>query len=317
MRADAEALGRYVLQPAEGALPLTPEAVYGRSAPLCVEIGFGGGEALAWQATARPHRDHLGIELPADCLVRAAATLHKAGVSNARLVRGDARFLLDLLLAPGSVERVLMQFPMPWPKQRHAKHRVTSPAFADALARVLAPGARFELVTDQGWYAEEAEAVFRAHAAFDALEAAQNPPRAFRTRYERRWLADGRTIHRLRVVRAATPAPDAVLTSIAMENLRLDALPDAAAVLALQDSRYQDGELQAEVKRIWRAEGGWLLQVASADAGFAQLFHLTIRQRTDGSSLLQVGRCPRPYWTPAVRHALRAVGERLGAVLPA
>ena len=314
MRADPSALDRYVLRPEDGPLPLDRTALFGRDAPLCVEIGFGGGEALAWQARERPQRDHLGIELPADCLVRAARALAGAGVGNARLVRGDARFLLDLLLPERSADRVLMQFPMPWPKERHAKHRVTSPTFADALARVLTADGRFELVTDQGWYADEAEEVLRAHAGFGKPERVCDPQRPFRTRYERRWLAEGRTIHRLRVTPSAAARPSARLGTVAMENLRLESLPADSAVVALEDRSWRDGDLQAEVKRVWQGRDGWLLQVASADGGFAQLFHLRVRGRADGSALLQVGRYPRPYWTPAVRHALHAVGEALGAV---
>lgn len=315
MRADPAALHALLLGPDDvEEAPLKPTEVFGRSAPLRAEIGFGGGESLRWMAEQLPDHNFLGFELPPDCIVRAAHSIHKAGCENVRLVQGDARFLLDLLVPPGALERLLMQFPMPWPKKKHAKHRVSSPAFAGSLARALQPGGRFELVTDQEWYAEEAHAVFEAHAAFGPAELIRDPDRAFRTRYESKWLKEGRTIHRMRAERLSNvTVPEALLSAVPMENVHLVTLPTAAEAQALVGSLPSDGDLQAEVKRVWAGENGWLVQVLAADSGFAQLFHLRIRSREDGAPLLQVGHCPRPYWTPAVRHALRQVGAALTA----
>ena len=84
-----------------------------------------------------------------------------------------------------------------------------------------------------------------------------------------------------------------------MEHLHLPELPSAETVDALVGTLPSDGELQVEVKRVWTGPDGWLLQVLAADGGFAQLFHLRVRARAEGDPLLQVGHCPRPYWTPA------------------
>ena len=316
MRADPQALQRCLLQSGGDALPLDPKCVYGRRAPLCVEIGFGSGEALAWLAGRHPERDYLGFELPPESIVRACRALEHSGVSNVRVVRGDARYLLGLLLPPRSVSRALMQFPMPWPKERHAKHRVASPQFADALARVLAPGGRFELVTDQDWYAQDAARAFREHPAFAEPTAESDPNRPFRTRYERKWLEEGRMIYRVVAPLAADPPdpPAAQPVPVTMENLRLENPPADAAVRALDGYTSRDGDLLVEVKRTWRGEAGWLLQVLAADGAFSQLFHLQLRLREDGATLLEVGLCPRPYWTAGVRHAVRAVGARLRGI---
>ena len=135
MKPRPELLERYELAASEqDAFPLDWPTVFGRKAPLAVEIGYGGGEYLAWWAANRPEWDFVGIELPPESVMRAAPQFAAQGLSNVRLLRGDARYLLRELFGTGTLERVLMQFPMPWPKEKHAKHRVYSPDFAASLA---------------------------------------------------------------------------------------------------------------------------------------------------------------------------------------
>lgn len=312
MRPRPELLSRYELEPNEREeLPVDWAAEFGREAPLSVEIGFGAGEYLAWWAAGQPHGDFVGFELPQDCVLRAAPRLARAGADNVRLVRGDARFLLRELFAPGSLSRVLMQFPMPWPKDKHAKHRVITAAFADTLADVLRPGACFELVTDQGWYADDAADVLRDSDHFELVEREDGPERPFHTRYERKWIADGRDFFR---VVAALRTPHRVRRRVLPEPMKIVHLPQeptAESVRALEGTSARDGEAFYEVKESFVARDGWLLWLVASDGSFAQHFYARITRRDDGRVLLRIQQRPRPYHTEAVHFALEDLARRL------
>lgn len=283
-----------------------------RPAPLAIEIGFGGGEALAWWAQRRPEWNLLGFERAQESVARAAALLHAAGLAGrVRLVHGDARHLLRELVPPGAAQRVWMQFPMPWPKARHAKHRLTDAAFLGALASALAPTGRFDLVTDQEVFARELGDGLREQGAFALGPLERDPPREFRTRYERRWLRAGRSIWRLTATPRAARAQAPRSSPTAMDHLHLDLLPTAERVRALAGQRWHDDEGTREVQEVFQAADGWLLLVVTAEAGFAQRFFL--RLRLDAKPLLRVEDCARPYLTPGVARLMSEVRANLTA----
>ena len=311
MKPSPSALHKYLLQPQELALPLDSEVLFGRHAPLAIEIGFGGGEYLDWWASQQPDWNFIGIELPPDSIFRAARRLEESGRENVRLIHGDARFLLRELFAMGSLCHVLMQFPMPWPKDKHAKHRVSSPTFAATLADVLVPRCSFELVTDQDWYALETEAHFSANPAFNVAPLQRDPVRPFRTRYENKWLEEGRQIYRLLVTLSSpSPAPR-TLEIQTMETLHLKSKPEPSAIDSLSGRRFQQGGCVAEVKEVLQAKDGWVLRLLAADDSFAQLFHARILPKDDGRCLLRVDEVPRPFYTAAVRFALAEISSFL------
>lgn len=309
-------LAAVLLRPAqeEQAFPLDLARIYRRRAPLAVEIGFGGGEGLAWWAGQRPEWNFLAFEQPPECITRAARCLAEAGVADrVRLVRGDARHLLRELVPACSAARVLMQFPMPWPKRRHAKNRLTDAHFRDGLASALAPGGRFELVTDQEWFACEMAEAFAADPSFAAEPLLAGPPRPFRTRYERRWLAAGRTIWRYRATLRSSRPQSPLSVPESMQTFALAALPTRERLYALRGSRHGDAARgwTCEFKDAYQAEDGWLLELLAADGGFSQLFLARIRQRPGGGVVLRVEECMRPYPTPAAVAALRWLSREL------
>jgi tRNA (guanine-N7-)-methyltransferase len=307
------ALERVVLRPQESAaFPLDLARLHPRPAPLAIEIGFGGGEALAWWAGRRPEWNFLGFERAQESVQRAAGAVVRAGAGDqVRLVLGDARHLLRELVPPAAAVRVLMQFPMPWPKARHAKHRLTDPDFIAALSSVLAPGGRFELVTDQEVFAREAELALQSHSALQLSALERDPARSFRTRYERRWLAEGRSIWRLTAVQVQ-PRPCAPLSqSPTMTHFALAQIPSDSQVQALAGQRMKEGDGVGVVQEVFTAADGWLLQALSADGSFSQRFLIRLRRRAQGGCLLSLEDCARPYPTPAVTTLLRSLQRRL------
>jgi len=313
MKPRPDLLRRFEIHPSEQAsVPVDWSAQFARDAPLAVELGFGGGEYLAWWAQQRPDWNFVGIELPQDCLQRGVAHLAEAGVENVRLLRGDARYLLRELFAPQSLDNVLMQFPMPWPKEKHAKHRVYSPHFASTLANVLKPGAAFELVTDQAWYAEETAKVLGASELFGIDVHEQSPERAFHTRYEQKWHQEGRETFRVVARLLQSAEVERLVLAEEMKNVHLAQAPSEAAWEQLHAYRAEAGDAVYEVKERFRSEQGWFLYVVSSDASFSQHFYVRLDPKRDGSWLLRVHGRPRPYYTNAVRFLLDDLAKKLG-----
>ncbi len=120
-----------------------------------LEIGFGGGEHMAEQAARRPEVRLLGAEPFLNGAASALRHIDERGLANVRLHVGDARDLLAVL-PDASLRRMFVLFPDPWPKARHRKRRLVTPAFAAEAARVLAPGGALRFATDWGDYADTA-----------------------------------------------------------------------------------------------------------------------------------------------------------------
>ncbi|RPF22375.1 tRNA (guanosine(46)-N7)-methyltransferase TrmB [Myceligenerans xiligouense] len=144
-------------------------AVYGRAAPLVLEVGSGQGDAIVTAAAADPDRDYLAVEVyrpgVAQVMVRAdraagerageTAEPDGPGLPNLRVMQVNAAELLDTAIPAGSLDEVWTFFPDPWHKSRHRKRRLVAPAFAEKVARALRPGGVWRLATDWAEYAEQ------------------------------------------------------------------------------------------------------------------------------------------------------------------
>ncbi|MDX1549759.1 MAG: tRNA (guanosine(46)-N7)-methyltransferase TrmB [Lysobacter spongiicola] len=131
------------------------DAIFGRSAPRVVEIGFGNGEALRHAAAHDKDRDLIGIEVHAPGVGRLLNALAEDGATNVRVYHHDAVEVLTHEIADGSLDEVRIYFPDPWHKKRHHKRRLVQPALAELLVRKLAPSGRLHLATDWHDYAEQ------------------------------------------------------------------------------------------------------------------------------------------------------------------
>jgi tRNA (guanine-N7-)-methyltransferase len=179
--------------------PLRFEAIFGRFAPVEMEIGVGKGRFLIDAAERDPATDFLGLEWSVKHMRIARDRAAKRGLVNVRLHRGDARHVLASLLEDRALARVHVYCPDPWPKKRHHKRRLFIPETTRHLERVLAPGGTLSVSTD---YAEYFEAIVAVVTEVTRLERAVDPrlagdaPESGRTNYEVKYLAAGRAIHR-------------------------------------------------------------------------------------------------------------------------
>ncbi len=175
---------RYGLPPEHS---LDAAAVFGRAAPLTLEIGFGNGASLAAMAAAEPTQDFIGIEVHRPGVGQLLRALENRDIRNVRVYCHDALEILRQCLGEASLDRVLLLFPDPWPKKKHHKRRIVQPDFAALVAGKLKPGGLFHLATDWQPYAAHMREVLDQSPLFapDPTGANAHPPRT-RTKFEQR-----------------------------------------------------------------------------------------------------------------------------------
>jgi tRNA (guanine-N7-)-methyltransferase len=181
-----------VLVAASGAIfSIDPGTLFKRAAPLEIELGAGRGDFILARAAALPERNFLAVELAATIAQLTAVRAGRSGLENLRVVRMDARTLVNLMLADASVSAFHIYYPDPWPKERHIKHRLFTPTLAAGLFRTLEPGAIAYVATDVRDYAAEIFPMMLAAGFVRAVEAA---PGAERTGFARKYVAAGKPV---------------------------------------------------------------------------------------------------------------------------
>jgi len=166
-RALEELWPEYGIAPGSG--QLDPARLFGRAAPLVVEIGFGDGEATWRMALREPGKDFIAIEVHEPGVGRLLQSLASHGIGNVRIARADAVEFIRDRVAEGQLDEVRIYFPDPWPKKRHHKRRIVQPAFLDLLAARMKPAGILHVATDWQPYAGHILETCDAHPAFRNL----------------------------------------------------------------------------------------------------------------------------------------------------
>ena len=167
--------------------------VFGREAPIVVEIGSGVGEATAALAATRPSYDVVALEVWRPGVAHTLGLLADVGATNVRLLSVDAVWCLEHLFEPDGVAELWTFFPDPWPKTRHHKRRLVTPEFADLAASRLRPGGWWRLATDWGDYADQMRRVLDTEASLTGGVVERWADRPL-TRFERKGIAAEREI---------------------------------------------------------------------------------------------------------------------------
>ncbi|MCW8195663.1 tRNA (guanosine(46)-N7)-methyltransferase TrmB [Proteobacteria bacterium 005FR1] len=145
---------------------IEPQRVFGRSAPLVVEVGFGMGDSLLAMAKAEPDKDFIGIEVHPPGVGRLINNAGKEEVSNLRVYMADAVDVLNDCIPPESVDRFQLYFPDPWHKKKHHKRRIVRADFLQLVLSRLKPAALLHFATDWENYAEQMAEVLEAAEDF-------------------------------------------------------------------------------------------------------------------------------------------------------
>lgn len=128
--------------------------IFQNSLPITVEIGFGMGSSLIDMACKRPDTNFLGIEVHKPGIGKVLKAIEKLGIENLKLICHDAAEVFNNAFEDETLDRVLVLFPDPWPKKRHAKRRIIQPEFVSKVSEKLKNNGCIHLATDWSPYAE-------------------------------------------------------------------------------------------------------------------------------------------------------------------
>jgi tRNA (guanine-N7-)-methyltransferase len=172
--------------------PLDLPGIFGRNAPLHVDLGCGDGSFLVALAERYPEKNFLGVERMSGRVEKASRKA--SGLQNVRLLHLENSYAVEHLLPPGSVEAFYLLFPDPWPKRRHQRRRVVTPGFLGAIHAALEPNGVLRVATDQFDYFSQISQLAEQSGKFAFVEPnGEFPASTFETRFRRR----GVDVHRL------------------------------------------------------------------------------------------------------------------------
>jgi len=170
-------------------------AIFGRSAPVILEIGFGNGESLAKTAEQNPDKDYIGIEVHKPGVGNLLAQLERRGITNVRVFYHDAIEVLEKCIPGQSLAGVHLFFPDPWHKRKHHKRRIVRPSFVHLIAQKLVSQGYFHAATDWQHYAQHILKILTAEEQFSNQSSSQDycPRPEYRplTKFEQRGIRLG------------------------------------------------------------------------------------------------------------------------------
>lgn len=324
----ALALQEYVVDWQRSPWPLAWEVVFGRRAPLVLEIGFGNGSFLEEQACAHPERDHVGIELSWTAATHLFRRLQRQELGNVRVLLGEAGALVRHLFAPETLAEVFVNHPCPWPKARHHERRLLRRDFLELLGTRMQPGARLTVVTDHAeyaqWLGEELTAQRTLVACQATVEVAELPGRT-PTKYQRKAMAQGIPIHyfpwQKPALGSGEPPVPAAPRALEMPTLTLRGAPGAEPFAGFRPLVFREQEQGVEVvvkletvyQRVDRPV--WLVEALVKEGELCQQFALDVVLRGE-SLLLKPSALGQPYPTRGVKRAVWCLARWLQSQRP-
>lgn len=312
--------------------PLAWDNQFPVSGPLHLEIGFGDGRYTVRRAQDAPEERFVGLEISSASLQRGLTNVRRRGLANVKLLKVGAGFGVQHLFAPQTLASITVNFPDPWPKERHEKNRLLQADFFRLAASRLEPGGAVLLATDHPDYLAFAQAQARMTGLY-RLESAEPPAAVFETKYALKWKTMGKPLFYQIFLTTGAPAPSypslerdalmphALLTGQLPTHLAFDkqVTPYAGGHVILHEVARSLGtdaaEPDAEQPTAHRSEK-WLVRATAEEAELRQQVLVSVRARGAGGLIVGLEPFGDPVVTPVVRGAVHAVTEWL-LTLPA
>ena len=287
--------------------PLDWQAIFGRNAPLELEIGCGNGEVLARRAAELPQHDFLAVDLNWPSVSRSMRRANQMGLPNVRLTKGGADIVLGRMFRPMELSHVYCLFPCPWPKEKHEHKRLFALPFLRLINSRLIDGGTFRLVTDWEQFADwvSEQSVGSGFELSRRMIGAQH-----NTKYERRWQDGGQEDFFELTLTKAEHADVPAYTELELQTPLLDEFdpgllaefehPQQTMVVCCREFYYDPVKQTA------------LLRMIAAEDGFSQNFYIRVARREDDGKW-QVRVAPGSGILPnaSIQLALDIVAQRL------
>ncbi|MEJ2290187.1 MAG: tRNA (guanosine(46)-N7)-methyltransferase TrmB [Deinococcales bacterium] len=313
---------------------------FGRSCPVHLEIGFGDGRFTVRRAHDEPGACFVGLEISSASVQRALRRVKREGVDNVRLAKAGAQFALRHLFAEHALAGIVVNFPDPWPKERHVERRLLQRSFYRLAASRLQPGGAVRLATDHPEYLAFAIAEARAAGGFEVHETAP-PPAVFETKYALKWKAQGKALRYVEFRYDGSPTesfPPLERPSSMPHALLTGSLPPAAPFAKVVLPYGEGHVILHEVARSFgprsereahdahtpgeaahaREPGAdealrprWWARASVDEPDIRQHLLVLVQQRSDDEVIVRLEPFGDPVITPTVRGAVHAVTEWL------
>ncbi|PIE81033.1 MAG: tRNA (guanosine(46)-N7)-methyltransferase TrmB [Chloroflexi bacterium] len=299
-------------------------AVFQCQAPLIMEIGFGGADFLVDLAQKRQDAHVVGIELSLPSLRKAEKKVRDAGLENVRIVAGDAVLVLWALCQTDSLAEVYINFPDPWPKERHHNRRLLSDDFLHLLATRMSPGAVIDIATDHAdyaaWIAERLERTSYFHSRLCSTYVNEDAERII-SKYEQKGFDEGRIGHYFKWQRNDTPAPNnyPVPKENAMPHVIVNSpmsQDDIAA--AFTPVKFSQDDVHVSIAELFQSkyDGKLLLETYVKERPLSQRLGLLIRQREKGDYVVKMHEVGFPRPTIGIQIAIAYLATWLVGLHP-
>jgi len=280
--------------------------IYGRQAPLVVEIGFGGGHFLRDLARSRPEVNVLGVEISLPSIRRGVKKLKAAGLQNGRVIQTTAEYLLWACCAPETISEVYINFPDPWPKKGQQHRRLINGRFLELLATRLIPFARLDIATDHADYAEMITNCLEETPYFSSrlpTPFVTEDKERLRTKYETIALQEGRICYYYQFQRRQAPVPPLFECpqEMSMPHVVLKSPLSVTEIAARYDLKHiAEAGVHVNYMALFhnKTHDGLLIETFVKEEPLAQRIGLTVRQREAGIYVIGISEIgfPRPTW---------------------
>lgn len=287
---------------------------------LHLEVGFGDGRYTAFRAKDELAAAFVGLEISSTSLRRALRRLQREEIDNVRLLKTNANLAVRHLFAPASLSSIVVNFPDPWPKERHEKNRLLQTSFFKLAASRLQMGGSIRLATDHPEYLEFA----RAHAVQSGLFDLRNedpPPAVFETKYALKWKGQGKPLFYqvFQYTGAPTDTYSILEKPTTMPHALLSGNLPADVQFEKQVLTYGEGHvILHEVSRSLGSddEDGdrgerWLVRATVSEPDLQQQLLVVVKRRAADELIVRLESFGDPLITKTVRGAVHGVTEWL------
>lgn len=314
----------FLLQSTRLDWPTDWTAVFNRNAPVIMEIGFGGADFLVDLAQNRPDVNVIGVELSLPSLKKGEKKIEAKGLTHTRVLAGEAEQILWTLCQPQSLAEVYINFPDPWPKERHHYRRLISDDFLHLLATRMPVGAPLDIATDHvdyaAWIVERLERTPYFNSRLDSTYVNEDNDRII-SKYEQKGFDEGRIGHYFKWRRNETDAPNIfpIPKELPMPHVIIESpLSQSDIAAAFRPEKVNVDDIYISLAEIFQSQydGKLLIETYVKERPLNQRLGLLIRQREQGDYVVKLHEVGFPRPTVGIQIAIAHVATWLVGLHP-